>query len=445
MIRILHTADLHIGKVIYEHSLIEDQKKVLDQLQTLLIEEKAKNAEFSALIISGDIYDRSIPNPDAIKLFDSFLTEVKKENPDLLICLHPGNHDSAARLSYASSLLENQHIYIATNLRDTLKPLIISKKNTRGEERLALFQIPFLTIGFLHGEEGAENLKSQSEMLSFVIDKIKNQIAIMEKEIGAKIHAILSAHVFTLGGNQSDSERSILGTAEFIDADIFSPFTYTALGHLHKCQKVFEKENAIAYYSGSPLAYSFGEGEKFFLDITFDWDIEKDKEISDSEKLNTIDIPKLDARDNKLDENELFEMQKPKVVIQKIPVKPLRKMVQVAGRFSEFFSETNFDLHKEDYLEITLKDASLIENPMQLLKGKFPHLLSINQKYALSKREGGSLLGERKEMLEKQNSFESILKSFLEDVASSLEDDSINELMESAKSIRKEMEAEETR
>lgn len=417
MIRILHTADLHIGKLIYEHSLVEDQKKVLDQLQTILIEAKEKNAEFSALLISGDIYDRSIPNPDAIKLFDSFLTAVKKENPQLLICLHPGNHDSAARLSYASSLLENQNIYIATKLSDTLKPLIISKKNKRGEERLALFQIPFLTAGFLHGEEGAENLKSQSEMLSFVIEKIKTQIAMMEKESGEKIPVLLSAHVFTLGGNQSDSERSILGTAEFIDADIFSPFTYTALGHLHKCQKVFEKENAIAYYSGAPLAYSFGEGEKFFLDISFDWDIE----------------------------NVQAKTQKPNISIQKIPVKPLRKMVQVAGKFSEFFSETTFDLHKEDYLEITLKDASLIENPMQLLKGKFPYLLSINQKYALSKREGGLILGERKEILEKQNSFETILKSFLEDVASSLEEKSIEALLKSAENIQKEIETEETR
>ena len=75
MIHILHTADLHLGKVIYEHSLIEDQKKVLALLKDILRKANAAKDPYSALVISGDIYDRSIPNPEAISLFDSFLTK----------------------------------------------------------------------------------------------------------------------------------------------------------------------------------------------------------------------------------------------------------------------------------------------------------------------------------------------------------------------------------
>lgn len=406
MIHILHTADLHLGKVIYEHSLIEDQKKVLALLKDILRKANAAKDPYSALVISGDIYDRSIPNPEAISLFDSFLTEVKKENPELALFLHPGNHDSAARLSYASELLKNQNIHIATKFSDSLKATLLKK----GEERLAVFQIPFLTAGFLHGQEGSEKRRSQEEMLSFVIEKIQEEKEALEIKEGLEknsLPSLLSAHLFTLGGSESDSERTIVGTAEYVNANLFSPFTYTALGHLHKSQKVFENDSASVYYSGAPIAYSFGEGDKSFLSVSID--TEKNKIAS----------------------------------IKKIPIEPLRKMTQLEGSFSDFFSKDRFDAHREEYLEIKLKDANLIENPMQLLRSKFPYLLSINQSYALSKQEGSSLLTERKEVLEKKNSFADILNLFIKDVDTSLDKNEVEKLLSLAMSIEKEKQEKE--
>ena len=161
------------------------------------------------------------------------------------------------------------------------------------------------------------------------------------------------------------------------------------------------------YYSGAPIAYSFGEGDKSFLSVSID--TEKNKIAS----------------------------------IKKIPIEPLRKMTQLEGSFSDFFSKDRFDAHREEYLEIKLKDANLIENPMQLLRSKFPYLLSINQSYALSKQEGSSLLTERKEVLEKKNSFADILNLFIKDVDTSLDKNEVEKLLSLAMSIEKEKQEKE--
>ena len=142
MIHILHTADLHLGKIIFEHSLLSDQKHVINQLLELACTKDSETGGFlyNALIVSGDIYDRSIPSPEAVELFDDFLTVLHRNHRELQIFIIPGNHDSAQRLSYASRILKNQNIHIDTSLSDIGTYTILEK----GSEKLAVFQIPFL-------------------------------------------------------------------------------------------------------------------------------------------------------------------------------------------------------------------------------------------------------------------------------------------------------------
>ncbi|HPX25369.1 MAG TPA: exonuclease SbcCD subunit D [Treponemataceae bacterium] len=387
MIHILHTADLHLGKIIFEHSLIGDQKHVMNQLleQACIKDSEADGFLYSALIISGDIYDRSIPPPEAVELFDDFLTLLHRKHPDLHIFIIPGNHDSAQRLSYASRILKKQNIHIDTSLSDIGTCTILKK----GSEKLAVFQIPFLTPSFFNDEQktGNQGMKSQSEILNSVMKKIRSKC--MDIQTEEPLPCIASAHLFTLGAQPSDSERSFLGTAELIDAEIFAPFCFTALGHIHKPQKTGER----VYYSGSPLAYSFSEAgiEKSFLHIGVDCTTLTQRE----------GLPPLAA-----------------VEVTKIPVIPMHKASRLAGSFIDFYNDNKFDDYKDDYLEITFTDTSLIENPMQLLKTKFPFLLSINQSEALNKGalSASSISEGRKTALSGKKSLQDIFKTFVQDM-----------------------------
>ena len=133
--KLLHTGDLHLGKSLHESSLIEDQKSMLDQLRAALSRD-----EYAALVIAGDVYDRTIPPTDAVELFSSFLARVRRESPALEICVIPGNHDSSQRLSFASRILREQHIHIICNPEESFIPIITEKDG----KRLALFLLPFL-------------------------------------------------------------------------------------------------------------------------------------------------------------------------------------------------------------------------------------------------------------------------------------------------------------
>jgi exonuclease SbcD len=185
-------------------------------------------------------------------------------------------------------------------------------------------------------------------------------------EAGA-VHTVLGAHLFTRGGRESESERIFLGTAEQVDAGLFAGFDSVALGHLHR----FQKAGANAWYSGSPLAYSFDEA---------------------SDAVSPADTAGPDQGKVFLSV-ELTPGAPPAVT--PIPVKPLRNVRRLWGSFNFFFRDSAGDPAireaAKDYLEITLDDADLVENPMPLLRPRFPFLLSIHQGAAFARLAQGTL------------------------------------------------------
>lgn len=306
--KILQTGDLHLGKILYEYSLLEDQKYILNQITEILLQD-----DFDVLAITGDIYDRAIPSPEAVELFDQFLTNLHKKKPNLAILIISGNHDSARRLSFASKLLATNNIYIcAENLSekiDNKKP--ISLKDSTG------FQCDFYLVPFFH----ADDIKNIVENIS----------------PNPENPSILFSHCLTLGVETSSSERTFVGTAENIDSSIFEKFTYTGLGHIHKPQKVSEK----IYYSGSPLAYSFDEikYEKSFLKI----EISKDKKLE----------------------------------IEKIPANPLRKLVTIKDNFKNFLEKPEYQQFKDDYVEFVCSDSVLPSAAGASLKRFYPNFMTL--------------------------------------------------------------------
>ena len=355
--KLLHTGDLHLGKSLHETSLIEDQKFMLRLLRNELYRDS-----YAALVIAGDIYDRTIPPAEAVELFSDFLVALRSDFPDLEICVIPGNHDSAQRLSYADRILGAQRIHIVCNPENSFAPIILSKNG----ERLAIWLLPFLAAGTLKPEpkpaggkkdgleldfsdEDAPVLLSQSD-LAFEAARRFNKILL--KSEYASMPSVLVAHLFTLAGKTSESERVFLGSAEQVNPALFDKFSYVALGHLHRSQKITDR----MYYAGSPLAYAFDEAGtvKNFLKV----------------EINAL------------------EPGYP-VTVTSIPITPFRAVTRLSGKFSDFYTGTAFDAHSPDYLELTLTDDELVANPMNLLRPKFPNLLSIRQEASLHQTDEG--------------------------------------------------------
>jgi exonuclease SbcD len=364
MIKFLHTADLHLGKVFHEHSLLEDQEYMLDALYAVLRDES-----YRALLIAGDVFDRSIPPPDAVQLFSAFLGKLKTSRPDLKVLVIPGNHDSPARLAYGKELFAELGLYFVTNPNDAVNPIPVYARRGGPEENparyAAFFLLPFLSAGSLNAAESADEnaspIRSQAKLAEEAAARLE-QARLSALQQGAA-YTVLAAHIFATGGKESESERVFLGTAEHVSAGLFAGFNYAAFGHLHR----FQKTGPNSYYSGSPLAYSFDEadGEKVFLSVELDG------------------LPESDEN------GEPVAERKNSVSVIPIPIQPKRKLRRLKGTFEYFLSQSGSEPSlagaAQDYLEITLTGKDLAQNALPILRGsRFPNLLSVKQDEAFA-------------------------------------------------------------
>jgi exonuclease SbcD len=328
---LLHAADLHLGKTIHERDLLPDQESMLDRLLSLLDERRP-----AALLLAGDLYDRSIPPPEAVRLFDFFLSKAAEADPELVVVAIPGNHDSAARLSFGTQIMSRAGVHIRTDPGDCLRPVLVE----RGGERAAIWPLPFLGQGqqnFWRSDESdgpseAGRIMGQAELFSEAMRRILPRL-----EPGTR--NVLLAHCFVAGGLASESERAFVGQAEQVGSEAFASFDYVALGHLHR----FQKAGKTGYYAGSPLAYSFAEGEepKGFVLVDL--------------------IP-----------GGGFEAEL-------LPVTPLRAMRRIEGPFSVLSAPGAYPEYRGDFIEARLTDPEAVLNPADPLRANFPNLLSIRQ------------------------------------------------------------------
>ena len=396
--RILHTSDWHLGKIFHEYSLIEDQRHVLKQIiQTIKSAEEEKNP-FAALVVSGDIYDRAVPPAEATTLLNDFLVQATNLFPSLHIFMISGNHDSASRLSFAASFLEKHNIHLATDTKNFTESVIVEQNG----EKAAFYQLPFLQSGsiqkkitknseensdetFTEDEKPGENADSEpcrsqqslfEEACAQIIESHKKNFGNFPKGMPA----VLNAHLFTLGGIKNASERSNIGTAEQLDANVFKDFSYGAFGHIHKFQ-VCDK-NHRCYYPGSLLAYNFDDdAESGMLDV----------EITSKEEIPSV---------------------------KRIFFKPLHKIATLEGKFSDFINlpkdAETIKNNKDNFLQIILTDETLPTEPFARLKSIFPNLLVLSSKERAASKTNISL--EQKEKAMKSNNPEEIFSQFLADL-----------------------------
>jgi len=319
-VRILHTSDLHLGKRLHQHSLLADQRNVLEQL-TAAVESQRPDL----FVVAGDVFDRSLPPEDAVSLFGDWLYELHRRFPDLPVVLIAGNHDSARRLAWPSRLLERGNIFIRGEPRTVNEPIEIK---TQAGERAQIWALPFVWPGDFTNQEGAR---------STMVSAFETGISWVKQGQDQDQIQVLVAHCFTRGSEPSDSERTLVGQATLIDTDCFDGFDYVALGHLHRPQSV----TPHVHYSGSPLAYSFSE---------------------DSD-LKSFIVAECQAG------------QSPQ--IERIALTPLRPLRKVQASVEELLQSERYDHLKESYLMVSLTEPSALPDPMSRLRDRFPYLLHL--------------------------------------------------------------------
>lgn len=328
--KIIHSADWHLGKLINNVFMTEDQAYILKQLKQTLIRE-----EIEVLMISGDVYDRSIPPVEAVSLLNNFLSEVIEEL-NIKIIISSGNHDSSERLSFGAMLLRKKGLYIVG--KTELGYETISLQDAQGTN-IDFHVIPFMTAFEARKQFDNPELKTNDEAMAFVIDQIKTQV------VPEHLNVVM-AHGFVMGTEapeESDSERPLnIGGTDAISYSHFAAFDYVALGHLHNPQKSGREH---IRYSGSLLKYSFSENQ--------------------AEK----GVVKIDLN---LDRGPQIEF---------IPLKPLRDMRVIKGPLDQLISdEVVSEFNCEDYIHAILTDRGELMDPMNTLRSVYPNILSMEKR-----------------------------------------------------------------
>ena len=320
--KFIHTGDWHLGKLVHGMYMTEDQREVLNQFVDLVAEEQP-----DAVVIAGDLYDRSVPPTDAVELLDEVLFRINVELNIPIVAIS-GNHDSAERLSFGSSWYRHNHFYLSGKLSNNFKPVHINGVN--------FYQVPYAEPGLVRHLLDDPSIHSHQDAMKAVIGKI-------EEVMNPNEANVLVGHAFVLGGDSSDSERSLsVGGSGCVTSDLFDPFSFTALGHLHSPDAI--KHDKIKY-SGSLLKYSFSEAKQ----------------------RKCISIVEMNVDGS-------FDMRYSSL-------KPKQDMREIEGHLDQLLDPSFYEKENTyDYLKVTLLDDGALIDPMGKLRQVFPNVLHLEKK-----------------------------------------------------------------
>lgn len=317
--KIIHLADLHIGKRVNEFSMIDDQKYILNQILEIIDKEKP-----DAVIIAGDVYDKQVPSIEAVELLDSFISDISKRKTTTFII--SGNHDSAERLAFGLSLMAMGKIYISPVYNGKISKYTL--KDSFGSANFYL--LPFVKPSHVKRFFPDEKIESYTDAIKVVVDNLKLDTS----EIN-----ILIAHQFVTGASRTESEEISVGGLDNVDASVFEDFDYVALGHIHRPQKIGTER---IRYCGTPLKYSFSE-------------------VNDTKSVSIIEI------NSKEDFN-----------LRTIPLIPKRDMRKIRGTYEELITKTSYEsTNTDDYIHVTLTDEFNVVDAIQKLRVIYKNIMKL--------------------------------------------------------------------
>ena len=314
--RFLHLADLHIGKVLHRHSMMPDQRHILQQILQI-----ADEQQVDAVLIAGDIYQRNTPSPEAMTVFSDFLADLaEKQLPCYLIS---GNHDSAERVAYLSALAEQSGIHIA----GAESGRIYSYQTEDEYGTLTVHLLPYCTPADVRAKypEQAAEIRSYEDAVRAVLARYP---------VSGEGRHVLVCHQFLTGAVTCDSEELAIGGLDNISASLFDAYDYVALGHLHGPQHVSRE---TVRYAGSPLKYSFSE-------------------LHQKKAVTIVDI-----------------REKGNITVTAIPLSPLHGMQEIPGKLESLLQHEPTD----DYVHVLLLDEEPPADAVRQLRTVFPNLLQM--------------------------------------------------------------------
>ena len=313
--RFLHLADLHLGKQMNDLSLLADQEAVLRQVISI-----SQSEQIDAVLIAGDVYQRSSPQAEAMALFDDFISNLVALEKKVFVI--SGNHDSALRISYLSSLIRETGVYVTEAFHGKMQSVTLQDRD--GD--IVIWLLPFLRPSQVKRWLPDERITTYQEAVEAVL---------RQEIIDTKKRNILLCHQFITGSETSDSEERAVGGLDQIDASVFDAFDYVALGHIHKPQKVLRD---TLRYAGSPLKYSFSEANH-------------------KKSVSIVDI-----------------REKGDISVRTVPLYPIHDVRLIEGKLDDLMHLP----YSEDYLWITVHDELVPPDARVTLSVNFPNMMKFS-------------------------------------------------------------------
>ena len=318
--KLFHLSDLHIGKQLHHYNMIAEQRDILGKIVALAEREKP-----DAVLIAGDVYDKSVPSAEAVELFDDFIVRMAKRS--LQVFVISGNHDSADRVAFGSALLAESRVYVSPVFSGPPEPITL----TDAHGPVDLYLLPFLKPAAVRHIFPDEKIESYNDAIGCVLNACTPDPARRN---------VLVAHQFVAGAAVCESEEPSVGGVDSIDVSLFEGFDYVALGHLHSPQKVGRD---TVRYAGSPLKYSFSEAHqhKAALFVTLG--------------------------------------EKGSVRFEAVPLTPRHDLRELRGSYMELTDRRAYDgTPTDDYLHITLTDEQDVPDALARLRVIYPNLMRLD-------------------------------------------------------------------
>lgn len=315
--RFLHLSDLHLGKRVHNFSMLDDQKYILNQILDI-----ADLESITGVIIAGDVYDKPVPSAEAVALFDEFLVKLAERN--LSVFVISGNHDSPERIAFGEKLMRHKKVYLSPVYNGEIEPIQLMDEFGP----VNVYLLPFIKPVHVRHFSQEEEIHDYTQALAYVVSQMK---------VNTEERNVLVCHQFVTGAGRCESEEISVGGLDNVDATVFEPFDYVALGHIHGPQNIGSEK---IRYCGTPLKYSFSEAEH-------------------KKSVTLVELG-----------------EKGKLDIQVRELKPMRNLIKIKGLFEEVTDRDFYEkLDTQSYVQITLLDEMDIPNAFGKLATIYPNLM----------------------------------------------------------------------
>ena len=319
--KLIHLSDLHLGKRLNEFSLLEDQTDILRKILSILDAEKPE-----AVIIAGDIYDKAVPSAEAVELFDRFLVQLAARK--LQVFVISGNHDSPERLAFGGRLMDPSGIHLAPVYDGSVAPVRLQDDFGTA----AFWMLPFVKPAHVRRWFPEAEIESYTDAL---------RAAVGGMDLDPSERNVLITHQFVTGAERSESEDISVGGTDNVDASVFEPFDYVALGHIHRPQSIGSPR---IRYCGTPLPYSFSEA-------------------TDQKSVTVVELG-----------------EKGSLCVRTVPLVPLRALRELRGSYEALTRKQFYDdlPYRNDYIRILLTDEEDVPDAFAKLRLIYPNLMRLD-------------------------------------------------------------------